>query len=207
VQQHAHPLRDQWWQSLAPELGKITVPELVCGSFSDNNLHSRGSFRGFEHIASGEKFLYTHRSGKWATFYSPQARATPAGVLRPLPTRQGHPGGASGAAGGPGKPRCHRQRAGGRRLAAAAHPVDAGVPDRRRAGHNPPTATGQITFATHSHGACFEWAVPADTGITGPIALRLFAEAHDADDVDLYAGLEKPRCEPGSAAHGDADVA
>ena len=50
------------------------MPALVCGSFSDNNLHSRGSFRGWQHIASPEKFLYTHRGGKWATFYSPDAR-------------------------------------------------------------------------------------------------------------------------------------
>jgi hypothetical protein len=35
---------------------------------------ARGSFRGWEHIASTDKFLYTHRSGKWATFYSPDAR-------------------------------------------------------------------------------------------------------------------------------------
>jgi predicted acyl esterase len=46
-----------------------------CGSFSDNNLHSRGSFRGFERISSADRFLYTHRGGKWATFYSAEARA------------------------------------------------------------------------------------------------------------------------------------
>jgi predicted acyl esterase len=45
-----------------------------CGSFSDNNLHSRGSFRGWQQIASREKFLYTHRGGKWATIYSASAR-------------------------------------------------------------------------------------------------------------------------------------
>ena len=44
------------------------MPALICGSFSDNNLHSRGSTRGWENISSTEKFLYTHRGGKWATF-------------------------------------------------------------------------------------------------------------------------------------------
>lgn len=74
-QSRRHPLRDEWWRALVPALGKIAVPALICGNFSDNNLHSRGSFRGWEHIASAEKFLYTHRGGKWATFYVPQARA------------------------------------------------------------------------------------------------------------------------------------
>lgn len=48
---------------------------LVCGSFSDNNLHSRGSFRGWQAAASAERFLYTRRDGKWARFYSPPALA------------------------------------------------------------------------------------------------------------------------------------
>jgi uncharacterized protein len=74
-EQRRHPLRDEWWQALAPALEQITVPALICGSFSDNNLHTRGSFRAFERIASAEKFLYTHRGGKWATFYSDEARA------------------------------------------------------------------------------------------------------------------------------------
>jgi predicted acyl esterase len=45
--QKAHPLRDDFWRSLVPELAAIEVPMLVCGSFSDNNLHSRGSMRAF----------------------------------------------------------------------------------------------------------------------------------------------------------------
>jgi uncharacterized protein len=46
-QPRAHPLRDDWWRALVPDLAKITVPALICGSFSDNNLHGRGSFRGW----------------------------------------------------------------------------------------------------------------------------------------------------------------
>ena len=70
------PLRDEWWQALVPDLSRIEVPALICGSFSDNNLHSRGSVRGFEQISSPERHLYTHRSGKWATFYSESALGT-----------------------------------------------------------------------------------------------------------------------------------
>ena len=41
---------------------------LVCASFSDQSLHSAGSFRAFEKVASEDKFAYTHRGAKWATF-------------------------------------------------------------------------------------------------------------------------------------------
>jgi predicted acyl esterase len=46
-QQRRRPLRDEWWRGLVPALDKVTVPALICGSFSDNNLHGRGSFRGY----------------------------------------------------------------------------------------------------------------------------------------------------------------
>jgi predicted acyl esterase len=73
--QDDHPLRDDFWRSVVPDLSAITVPMLVCGSFSDNNLHSRGSIRAFTRAGSAHARLYTHRGGKWATFYSRAALA------------------------------------------------------------------------------------------------------------------------------------
>lgn len=70
-----HPQRDGYWEVRAPDLSAIEVPALICGSFSDHNLHSGGSFRGFAQIGSEQKWLYTHRSGKWAEFYSDEAVA------------------------------------------------------------------------------------------------------------------------------------
>ena len=69
--QKRHELRDEWWQRKAPALEDVEVPALVCGSFSDHSLHSRGSFEGFRRIASPHKWLYTHRGPKWSTYYDP----------------------------------------------------------------------------------------------------------------------------------------
>jgi predicted acyl esterase len=55
----------------------------------------------------------------------------------------------------------------------------------------PPSAAGQITFGTRTLGACFEWTIPADTEITGPMALRLWVEADGTGDIDLFAGVEQ----------------
>lgn len=68
-------MRDSWWESLTPALEKITVPMLVCASFSDANLHSIRSFRAFRKVGSADRFAYLHRGPKWSTFYGEEAKA------------------------------------------------------------------------------------------------------------------------------------
>ena len=68
--QQAHPLRDAWWSDRAADLERIGVPALVCASFTDQSLHSRGSFEGFRRIRSSQKWLWAHRGPKWAPYYS-----------------------------------------------------------------------------------------------------------------------------------------
>jgi putative CocE/NonD family hydrolase len=48
---------------------------LVCASFSDHGLHTMGSFRAFIQAKSEHKWVYTHRTGKWDAFYSPDVQA------------------------------------------------------------------------------------------------------------------------------------
>jgi len=57
----------------------------------------------------------------------------------------------------------------------------------------PPATAGQLTFGLRGQGACWEWTVPAETELTGPMALRLWVEVRGAADVDLFAGVEKWR--------------
>ncbi len=66
--------RDAWYETLTPRLEEIAVPMLVCGSFSDHSLHSRGSFEAFRRAGSVQKWLYTHREGKWSTFYAAETQ-------------------------------------------------------------------------------------------------------------------------------------
>ena len=76
AERRRHPLRDAWYDALTPDLAKITVPMLVCTSFSDTNLHSAGSMRAFQQAGSTERHAYAHRGPKWATFYGDEARQT-----------------------------------------------------------------------------------------------------------------------------------
>jgi predicted acyl esterase len=56
-------------------LEDIRIPALICGSFSDQGLHTRGSFDAFVRISSPHKWLYTHGGGKWERFYGEDALA------------------------------------------------------------------------------------------------------------------------------------
>jgi len=71
-----HPLIDSYWREKQPALEQIEVPALVCASWSDQGLHTRGSFEAFARISSKQKWLYTHGRKKWETYYSPEALAT-----------------------------------------------------------------------------------------------------------------------------------
>lgn len=69
-----HPLYDDFWKAKAAKLEEITVPMLVCASFSDHGLHTMGSFRAFERAKSKYKWVYTHRTGKWVSYYSEEVQ-------------------------------------------------------------------------------------------------------------------------------------
>ncbi|MFD8988166.1 CocE/NonD family hydrolase [Streptomyces goshikiensis] len=185
------PVIDAWYRSLDPDLSAIEVPALVCGSFSDNNLHSRGSLAGFEGISSAERHLYTHRGGKWAVFYDQEARAAQLRFFeRHLKGRD--------------VPRLPRIRLEVRDR--ADHVVEVRneeswplertrwTPAHLTAGGlaaDPPPAPGSLSFDVRRQGARFGWTVREDTELTGPMALRLYVELHDADDLDLVVGVEK----------------
>jgi uncharacterized protein len=187
------PLRDEWWQALAPDLPKIEVPALICGSFSDNNLHSRGSVRAFEQISSPERHLYTHRGGKWSTFYSRSALETQLAFL------DRHLRGGTGAPQPTVRVEVREDRDHIVEVREETtwplestewtplHLSGAGLD------YHAPAQVGSITFDTRSGGARFGWTLDADTEITGPMAMRLFVDVQGSDDVDLFVGVEKWR--------------
>ena len=190
--QEEHPLRDDFWRSLAPDLPAINVAMLVCGSFSDNKLHSRGSIRAFTRAACAHARLYTHRGGKWATFYSEPALAEQLKFFRDVL------GGAPGS-------RTVRLEVRENRDTVTAVREETEWPLARTlwrplylggagalAAEQPQTA-GSITFETHSRAAAFTWTIPADIELTGPMVARFWVGLHGCDDANLFVGVEKWR--------------
>jgi putative CocE/NonD family hydrolase len=190
--QDEHPLRDDFWRSLTPDLSAIKVPMLVCGSFSDNNLHSRGSIRAFTRGGSTHARLYTHRGGKWATFYSAAALAEQLKFFRAV------------LDGAPDSRSVRLEVREDRDTITALREETEWPLARTRwrplylggAGaltRDPPPTAGSITFETLSSAAAFSWKVPADIELTGPMAVRLWVELDGCDDANLFVGVEKWR--------------
>jgi len=190
--QENHPLHDDFWCSLVPDLSAIEVPMLVCGSFSDNNLHSRGSIRAFSNAGSGHARLYTHRGGKWATFYSEAALAEQLKFFRSV--LDGAPNSRSVRL---------EVREDGDTITAVREEAEWPLARTRwraiyLAGPGVLTAErppddGSITFKIRSRAASFSWTVPADIELTGPMVARLWVGLQGCDDANLFVGVEKWR--------------
>ena len=190
--QDEHPLRDDFWRSLVPDLSAIEVPMLVCGSFSDDNLHSRGSIRAFTQCGSAPARLYTHRGGKWATFYASAARDEQLQFFRGV--LDGAPGSRS-----------VRLEVREDRDTVSAVREEAEWPLARtrwrplylgKAGTlntDQQSTAGSIAFEARSCAAAFTWTVREDIELSGPMAARLWIGLDGSDDANLFIGVEKWR--------------
>ena len=69
------PVANQSMLQNNPGLELITVPALVCATWTDKGLHTRGTFEAFRRIASKDKWLYTHGGNKWDRFYGEDGTA------------------------------------------------------------------------------------------------------------------------------------
>jgi uncharacterized protein len=191
--QVAHPEWDDFWAACAPALERIEVPALICASFSDQGLHSRGSFEAFRRIGSPDRFLYTHRGGKWSTYYSAEALALQArffdcflkgddnGMREVAPVRlevRSH------------STHIHSVRdertwplAGTRWTKLFLAP---GV-----LGTAPIDAAATQRFDAPDGRASFDFRVPEDMELSGPMKLRLHIELAGASDAYLFAAIRK----------------
>jgi len=185
-----HPDRDEFWESLVPAVERIEVPALVCGSFSDNNLHSRGSIRGFQGLGSTEKHLWTHRRGKWAAFYSDEARRDQLAFL------SRHLDGTDQPPLPPVRLAVHEDRDTCVMRSEPAWPPPAARTESlhltaQGLAAAPAAEPGSFSFDTRRGGLRIGWTVPEDVEVVGHPTLRLSVES--AAEVRIVAGLEKWR--------------
>ena len=190
------PERDDWYRSKTPDIDRIQVPMLICASFSDHSLHSRGSFELYRRAASPLKWLYAHRGGKWSTYYSQRATAARIGFFDRF---------LKGVENGwDERPAIHLEIYDSGPDPVATIQENAWPPanlDWRPlwldAGNMAldeafPAAQSQAVF-TSSDVLRFQWSVPQDMDIIGPMALRLWIKVKDASDPVLFAGIRKFR--------------
>jgi predicted acyl esterase len=176
-------------------LENIDVPALVCASWSDHGLHSRGSFEGFTRISSGDKWLYTHGGKKWEVYYSTDALEWQKAFFDHF--LRGEDNGFAQ------RPRVRLEV----RLDSEAVEVreeDSWPVERTeftpryldlehgRLRPDAPRAPQSRVYDTESgETAEFDLSFDRRTEVTGPMVLKLWVSALDADDLDLFVAVRK----------------
>jgi predicted acyl esterase len=205
-ERRSHPLRDAWWDAITPDLAQITVPMLVCTSFSDDNLHSVGSMRAFQRVASAERFAYAHRGPKWATFYGEDARAAQLAffdrhlrgrdIPAPPPMRLEVRDARDHVVEVRSENEWPLARTRWTTLGLANDgELRPGMPDAEGRGDRPDdggrSRAGSVSFDLRRGAAVFRYRFTEDTELSGPMTLRLWVSAEGTDDPSLFAGVEK----------------
>lgn len=194
AEQGARPLRDDFWDARVPDVSRIEVPALVCGSFSDHNLHSGGSIEAFRRIGSKDKWLYTHGGGKWGTYYSTEALAFQARFFDCFLKGEDN-----------GMREVPSVRLEIRDSASEIHAVRGErawpIPGTRwtklylhgdgSLREAPAAATARRTYNAQTGRASFTWRAGEEVVLAGPIKLRLHLSLEGADDTCLFVGLRK----------------
>jgi hypothetical protein len=194
-----HPFFDGFWAGKAPDLARITVPAFVVASWSDQGLHTRGTFEGFKQISSPRKWLDAHGGKKWGYYYAP-------GSLRRQQAFFDHflKGADTGVSAWPAvsyevrdRPGASaRKSAGGWPLPGTSHErlfLDAGTGRLRR---DAPAGGGSISYDSERAGrgrgrATFDLRFETAAELVGQAKLRVWMSAPEADDLDVFVALQK----------------
>jgi len=192
--QKANPLDNAWWRARNREIERIDVPALVCASFSDHNLHARGSFDGFRRIGSERKWLYTHRGPKWATYYGREAlaaqerffdqflRGDDTGMLDEPTVRLEIREDARTISSVRGVDHWPPREAVARRLYLSA--------THRSLENRCPEAAASLSVEGKGVPFRFEYRFDATTDVVGPMWLTLYIST-ERDDLPVFAGVRK----------------
>jgi len=195
----AHPFLDEFWASKAAPLSRVAVPAYVVASWSDQGLHTRGTFEGFKRIGSARKWLDAHGGKKWGYYYSDEGlrrqQAFFDHFLKGLDTEvsdwprvryqvrdRGHAGEWRTAADWPVPGTSYQPLY----LDAAA-----GTLSRSR-----PVSVASVAYDSEQAGrgrgrAVFDHRFESATELVGGMKLRVWMSAPDAGDMDVFVAVQK----------------
>lgn len=194
-EQLAHPDWDDFWASLAPKLERIEVPALICASFSDQTLHMRGGFEAYRRISSKHRYLFTHRGGKWSTYYSPESLALQLRFFDCF--LKGVENGMRSADPVRLEVREQAERVHSVRLESAWPPAN--VEWLRlwlapaQLSEQPVLESGTTSFDAPGGGVSFSLTCGDDMELSGPMKLRLHVELVGGADAHLFVAVRKFR--------------
>jgi predicted acyl esterase len=188
------PVGNQKMMLAAPKLERITVPALICASWSDKGLHTQGTFEVWRRIASKDKWLYSHGGRKWERFYSEDGlayqkkffdyylkgiqngwRDTPQVRLEIRDTRDEY------------TVRPEKEFPLARTQYRKLYLNAEDSPLNPQPGKTSKTVYHSTQGGSASFGVTFD----EDTEVTGYMKVKLWVSAEDADDMDLFVVVKK----------------
>lgn len=181
------------------DLEAMSVPALVCGSFSDQELHTWDTLEAFMRMRAEHKWLYSHRRQKWGVYYGDEELALQKRFLDRFLKDE-----ATAMDGVPAvRLEVNESRSEFKVLQTTTWPVEGTRYDslyldaasNRLVPERPANASSK-TFTPqpvgdHANRAVFDYQFERDTDLVGYMTLKLWIDAEDADDVDLFVGIEK----------------
>ncbi len=191
-----HHLFDDYWRSRVANWSNIEVPAFVVASWTDQGLHTRGTLEAYKALGSQQKWLEVHGQKKWAHFYKPESIARQIAFfdrfLKDIPNEvESWPkvrieirdrfgvGTYRDEAEWP----LARTRFAPLYLDAASHAMSTTLPaTSSQASYDATDDASRLVFDHR-----FETA----TELSGHMKLRLWVSSPEADDMDIFVGLEK----------------
>jgi predicted acyl esterase len=178
-------------------LADITLPALVCATWSNHGVHTRGAFRAFRKISSRQKWLYTHGRQEWSEFYTAEAQTIRKmffdhflkGIdIRILDI-----------------PRVRLETRESLEKYTVRHENDFPIPgtqykrlyldatdNRLKLDKN--SKQSKASYDSASGKAVFDYKFKQETELTGYMSLKLWVSTEEAEDMDLFVTLRKFDC-------------
>ncbi len=190
-------------------LANITIPVYAAVSIQDHGLHTRGTIKGFENIASEHKWLELHGRKKWEYYYSPGAssrqkmffdqflKGENSGILQQprviYEMREEHYKGSMKTASTWPIPNRRLKK-----LYLQANTLDMTDAVPRTSATTDFSAAipvgydeGDASQTSDDEKSVFTYAFSQDTEIVGSIKLNLFVSSTQSNDIDLFVGIQK----------------
>jgi predicted acyl esterase len=189
-----YPFMNKYWEDKIPDYSKIRIPVYACASWSHFHLH--GSFNSFRKIRSTRKWLRAHREQEWPDLYNPNNIEDLKNFFDRY-LKEIHNGWEM-------TPRyrievmdaldCDFQTNRPEKefpLARTVYQklyVDAG---KRALSKDPVSKESKMSYNSETEEADFDFTFTDDTEITGYMYLRLWVEAEEHDEMDLFVNIQK----------------
>ena len=200
-----HPLYDEYWATKVADFSKIKAPAFVVASWADQGLHLRGTLNAFNRIASKDKWLVVHGRKKWENYHQPDSvekqmaffdrflkgtdNDVPQWPKVRLEVRDRYYVGKSRNENEWPLARTKYKKLflDARNGSLKTAPVKA----HSRAHYDAPGDESRSPAAYREERAQFDYVFRETTELTGHMKLRLWVEAVDADDMDLFIAIQK----------------